>query len=206
MKTRCEISSLNIESQQILLKIVNISLCLNSRVICCTSKYLKSLAESGDSYPELFYALEVNSISVPPLRSKGNDILLFSQHFLAISNKKAHRDITLSRNMYNAFLNYTWPGNIRELENTITYIVEQSSIDEVDLDVEQLPSPISLTQIKALTTIWNMPKKNLIIQALNEFAGDTNSKTLIAKKLGISTATLYRKLAKYEITSAPNFK
>jgi len=196
------------ENQQILLRIINTGHFLNSRVICSTSRPLKPLVESGDFYPELFYVLDVNSILIPPLRSRGKDIILFAEHFIKSANKRAHKNIRLSKEVYGKFLDYLWPGNIREIENTITYIVDHSEIDDGELGAEQLPAAIKNKLEVNRNMDYNLEnaEKQLIIKALNELAYNTNSKALVAKELGISTATLYRKLSKYGIVQNPIFR
>lgn len=203
-----EISNLSMENQQILLRIINTGHFLNSRVICSTSRPLKPLVESGDFYPELFYVLDVNSILIPPLRSRGKDIILFAEHFIKSANKRAHKNIRLSKEVYGKFLDYLWPGNIREIENTITYIVDHSEIDDGELGAEQLPAAIKNKLEVNRNMDYNLEnaEKQLIIKALNELAYNTNSKALVAKELGISTATLYRKLSKYGIVQNPIFR
>lgn len=196
-----EISNLNMENQQVLLRVINRLRLHNSRVICSTSKELKPLTESGVLDPELFYALDVNSISIPAMRFRGNDIKLFADEALSIANKHTHKNIRFSKEIYDLFLRYPWPGNIREIENTVTYIVSSVDVDEGTLEKEQLSEGIMKKLDENHNVDYNLKnaERELIIKALNELAYDTNSKKLVAKELGISLATLYRKLEAYGI-------
>lgn len=197
-----EISDLSMENQRILWRIISGGQYLNTRVICSTTKALDQLVESGDFNPELYYALEVNAIVIPPIRTRGRDITLFARHFLAAANKHAHKELRFSKQVYEKFQAYTWRGNIREIENTIAYIVERSDLDEGELVLEQLPTAIIKKLASNPKRDYNLEdaEKRLILKALNDLAVSSNSKAHIAKELGISSATLYRKLNKYNIS------
>ena len=203
-----EVSQLGMENQRILCKIIENSRNCNNRVICGTSKPLDQLRESGDFYPELYYALENNAIIIPPLRLRDQDVLLFAKHYLEKANKRTHKNLSFGSEICTLFLEYRWIGNIREVENTVTYIVERAEIDEGELTPAHLPAAI----LKKLTGgnhrhDYNLKEaeKRLIIQALNELGGHSKSKSHVAAELGISTATLYRKLKEYGIDQTYRF-
>lgn len=202
-----EISNLSIENQSILLAIIQSARHINTRVICSTSESLKQLVESGDFHPDLYYSLDVYTIVIPPMRSRGNDIQLFANHYLKIANQHAHKNISLSKAIYTMFLNYSWRGNIREIENTITYIVEHSGVDEGELTPDQLPSFVRQKFEEDRNNNYNLEQaeKQLIIRALNDLAFNSSSKAMVAKELGISSATLYRKLKQYNISQNMQF-
>ena len=152
--------------------------------------------------------MENNAIIIPPLRLRDQDVLLFAKHYLEKANKRTHKNLSFGSEICTLFLEYRWIGNIREVENTVTYIVERAEIDEGELTPAHLPAAI----LKKLTGgnhrhDYNLKEaeKRLIIQALNELGGHSKSKSHVAAELGISTATLYRKLKEYGIDQTYRF-
>jgi len=90
------------------------------RIISATNKDLTESIKSGEFRTDLFYRLNVISINVPPLRERKDDIPLLLEYFLRIFNKKFNRQIEgFEKDALDIVINYTWPGNIRELENVI---------------------------------------------------------------------------------------
>ena len=196
-----DISIINIETQQLLLDYIENGPSLHSRLICCSSRPLKMLLESGDFLPDLFYSLDVNTIQIPPLRARGNDIGLFIEHFLKKANKDMHKKLSFSKEVYTKLFDYSWPGNIRELENTISYLVEHTESDYYEIQYMDLPQIVKLKLDSNTQQDYNLERleKQMIIKALNDGAGKDSSKKEIANALGISVATLYRKMEKYGI-------
>ena len=90
------------------------------------------MVQDGQFREDLFYRLNVISISVPPLRSRKNDVLPLANHFLGMFNKKYNMNKELSSKASYALLNYNWPGNIRQLKNTMEHavILSESNIIE----------------------------------------------------------------------------
>ncbi len=90
------------------------------RVIAATNRLLEELVEEGSFRTDLFYRLNVAQIVVPPLRERGDDIILIATHFLTLFNAKFHKSFTgLSGEVRRLFLEYPWPGNVRELRNVL---------------------------------------------------------------------------------------
>ncbi len=203
-----DIAAMDTEDQQALLQIISSNYKHNCRVICGSAMPLEQLSISGMICPELFYILDVNTVEIPALRERSADIRLLSENHIKYSNMYAKKDIRFSKDIYDRFLNYNWPGNIRELENTITYIVEHAEIDEGKLELEHLPSVISDKLSGQQNNDYDLKhaEKALIIKALNEFSDSTGGKVMAAKKLGISTATLYRKMEAYGIRKSPGYR
>ncbi|HZW40376.1 MAG: sigma-54 interaction domain-containing protein [Syntrophothermus sp.] len=125
-----EIGDLSINMQSKLLRTIEkkvirrlgglIDIPVNSRIISATNKDLASLVESKIFREDLFYRLNVVTITLPPLRERGNDPLILAEHFIKIYNKQFNKNIkTIEREAKQFILNYTWPGNIRELKNSI---------------------------------------------------------------------------------------
>jgi DNA-binding NtrC family response regulator len=93
---------------------------VNVRVIAASNCHVNSLVEQGDFREDLLYRLDVLGIQLPPLRQRQDDIQLLAQHFLAkLAVDNGHYTKTFSQNVINAMVQYSWPGNIRELENFI---------------------------------------------------------------------------------------
>jgi len=97
---------------------------VNVRVLAATNKDLLGLVEKGGFREDLYYRLNVINIPVPPLRERGNDILLLVNHFIERHSEDAHRDPPqFADPALEALMNYPWPGNVRELENLIQRLV-----------------------------------------------------------------------------------
>ena len=203
-----DIAAMSAEDQQALLQIISTNHKHNCRVICSSTNPPEGVSGAGMICPELFYILDINTIGVPALRRRSADIKLLSENHIKYSNLYAKKNISFSKEIYDKFLDYNWPGNIRELENTITYIVEHADMDEGKLGIDKLPSVINEKLSGPQNNDYDLrhAEKALIIKALNEFSDSTGGKVMAAKKLGISTATLYRKMASYNITKSPGYR
>ena len=118
---------------------------VDTRVIAATNRVLERAVREGSFREDLFYRLNVVSITIPPLRDRIEDVPLLVDHFLNRSNEQYHKSGTvLSDSMMETFLNYSWPGNVRELENMIKRIVvlgsEKAVLQEFQVHAAQPPS------------------------------------------------------------------
>ncbi len=146
-----EIGELSLEMQKKLLQVLQTRSFIRSggtktvnidvRIIAATNRDLEQMVQDGQFREDLFYRLNVISISVPPLRSRKNDILPLANHFLDIFNKKYNMNKQLSSKASYALLNYNWPGNIRQLKNTIEHAVILSETDLIEPDCLALHIP-----------------------------------------------------------------
>ena len=168
----------------------------NVRMISATNKNLKKLVEEKKFREDLFYRLNVVYIELPPLRERKEDIPLLVTHFIKVYNKKMNKKITgITKNALQTFINYDWPGNIRELQNMIERAVLLTK--ENIITRENLPSPLNPQDenISALTIPLGTPleevETRLIERALKASKGD---KKAAAHLLGIHERTIYRKL------------
>lgn len=202
-----EIGDFVLEDQCIVLALVQRSRQLNIRVICSTSKDLEPMSESGEFHPELFYSLEVYAVTIPPVRSRGNDVMLFVAHYLKAANRQMHRNVLLSKEVQSMFLTHPWRGNVREIENTIAYLVEHAETDDEEITPKILPPGLQKKFAGKQKKDYNLEKaeKHMIVQALNDSALSLSSRSKVAKALGISNATLYRKLKHYGIRQKTKF-
>lgn len=177
------------------------------RVISATNRDLEKEVQRGAFREDLFYRLNTITLKLPPLRKRKDDIPLLVEHFLRSSSSgqfgpSKNRPIEkISPEVLDAFLHYQWPGNIRELQNTIERLLILSENGEIKAD--DIPSSIRMSQLKSpeLTPVefaTNTPledvEKNHILKTLELNQGN---KTKTAQHLGITIKTLYNKLHRY---------
>jgi len=167
------------------------------RVVAATNQNLKEKIRRGEFREDLYYRLKVVEISMPPLRERREDIPLLVEHFLEKFNKKLSRDIvSVSSDVQKIFMEYPWPGNIRELEHTMEHafiLCRQKTIT-----VNHLPSVFKeFIGFKTFTLEdVKVDEPHAIVQALNKTAWN---KAGAARLLGISRRTIYRKMKEYKI-------
>jgi len=176
------------------------------RVIAATSKPLEKSLENGSFREDLFYRLNVVSLSLPPLRERKEDIPELAAYFL---NKLCGREgkpvKQLDADALAVLIQYDWPGNIRELENLIERIVV---LEEARLILPQhIPDRIMKGEVEKLTTgspslkgaleetTAKMEKETIV----NTLAQTKGNRTKAAQLLGISRRTLQKKLKEYGI-------
>ncbi len=176
------------------------SITVDVRVVCATNRDLLKEIEKGNFREDLYYRLNVVHLDVPPLRERKEDIPLLMTSFLSQFNKENDKNIEgFSNGAKKAMLSYDWPGNIRELRNSIesAVVLSRSSV----IEVEDLPSSIRLadksTQLSLEVGITLAEaEKQLILSTLVMNGGN---KTRAAETLGIGRKTLHRKLQEYQI-------
>ena len=180
---------------------------IDVRVIAATNKNLSELIRENKFREDLYYRLNVIPFVIPPLRDRIEDIELLIEFFIDKYTNlldKSFENIVITEDVKKAFYRYSWPGNVRELENTIEFIVNMIGTDGI-IDKEVIPKNIlSRDRIdSALDRKEIIPLKELeeieIKKALELYGTTTEDKKLIAKKLGIGIATLYRKIDEYKL-------
>ncbi len=174
------------------------------RVISATNKDLEKEIEEGRFRQDLAFRLAVVPIYVPPLRERGEDILLLAEHFLkksCIENKM--NPLKLSEEVKKVFLRYSWPGNVRELKNLMERLCIFATGEEITL--EDLPpymfrgkSPTGTKkiEIKPLKKVREEAEKEVIKLALEKYGRNLKE---VAKALEIDLSSLYRKLKQYNL-------
>lgn len=169
------------------------------RFLAASNKDLKKLIREGLFREDLFYRLNAAMIYVPPLRERKDDLVMLAEHFLdEYASLKMTRRKRISEAVKQLFLQYQWPGNIRELKNVIYYAAAVST-DEV-IDLRDLPPDFrNFSPHKQTTNIREEMEKNLILATLRKT--DYNKKKT-AELLNMGRKTLYDKLKKYGITLA----
>ncbi len=172
------------------------------RVISATNKDLEQLMKEGQFRPDLFFRLNVVKIALPPLRDRKEDIPLLVDHFLrklSRDNEKAPRRIEVGA--LQLLLRYSWPGNVRELENEIQRLAvlcagEVITQHDVMESGELFEKITSLEEKDTFTPLEELERRQ-IVKALKEVAGNRGR---AAELLGISRATIFRKIRKYGIS------
>lgn len=220
-----EISDMPLEQQVALLRVLqekNVTrigsdkvISVNVRIICATNKNLLQEVEKGLFRQDLYYRLNVISISVPPLRGRGSDIVLLFQHFLDKMGRDRGRNFQAQPEVIQWLQHYDWPGNVRELQNMVERAVglaESEVISLAHLPTELYTSSTSMTataqaSIKPLNItpgfgreqrrkLLEEAEKKQILLLLAKHGGNVS---MAARELGISRNTLYRKMRLYSI-------
>ena len=174
---------------------------INVRIIAATNKNLEEEVEKRAFRQDLFYRLSVFPIDIPPLRERKKDIKILVDFFVKkyyISFQKEKKEI--STDVYQHFLEYSWPGNIRELRNTIEYCMNMIEEDEKTIDLKHLPPKFLGNKEKneKIKTLKEL-EKEAISNLLKIYGNSSEAKKIIAKSLGVGIATLYRKLNFYNL-------
>lgn len=166
------------------------------RVIAATNQDLKQRVQQGLFRLDLFYRLNVITLVCTPLRDRGDDVLRLAREFLTeFAMREGKPALKMTASAERKLMNYPWPGNIRELENTMQRAMildEDGCIDESDISFQEgllLDQPFDLTNKKSLKAQEN----EIILNVLKQANG---SRGLAAKKLQISPRTLRHKLMK----------
>ncbi len=177
------------------------SIPLDVRVIAATNKKLDKMVEDREFRGDLYYRLSVIPINIPPLRNRLGDVKILLDYFLAQYNNKLNKSIKgFNRDVEDQLLIYGWPGNVRELENVVEYAVnmEKSKYITMENIPQRVRKNVNEDEAVVITTIENLEKK-AIYDALRVYGNNYDGKISAAEALGIGTATLYRKMKKYEI-------
>ena len=179
---------------------------IDVRVIAATNKNLVELVEKGQFREDLYYRLNVIPITLPALRQRKNDIPLLIDYMIKEYAHKLNKDVIgIEDDAKKTLIDYSWPGNVRELQNVIEYSINMSNSSLLNLDI--IPNNIKSkyydeksNKCEEIRTLEDLEKEE-ISKALNKFKHYKKDKELVAKSLGISRATLYRKLEKYNLIS-----
>ncbi len=166
----------------------------DARVVCATNKDLKQMVQEQLFREDLYFRINTIEILSPPLRDRGEDVNLLTEHFLnKFSTKYNKPGLKLNAKALEALINYNWPGNIRELSHTIEKAVilnEDLVIKPEDLFSGQYYETKNVISILHLDTL----EKSAIEKALKDCKGNISK---ASKLLGISRTSLYSKLTKH---------
>ena len=172
---------------------------IDIRLICATNLPLAELANESRFRKDLIYRINTVEIVVPPLRKRGNDILLLAAHFIKLYRAKYLKpEMELDRSAKEKLLAYHYPGNVRELQ----YAIERAVImadgnvltgrDILFSPIEAAPVLVDEEEQSNLSAI----EKNTILKVIEKNNGNISK---AAKELGITRTALYRRLSKYDI-------
>jgi len=174
---------------------------VNVRVISATNRDLKKLIEEGRFREDLFFRIDTVRIELPPLSSRGGDILILARHFLEQAARKMNKTIEgITEDAASRLVTYHWPGNVRELRN----VIERAVVLTVDTIIgpDDLPGLAGLSSAASspaeMISLADMEKRH--IAAVLKAAGGNMQKT--AEVLGIHRNTLRQKIRDYGIQTA----
>lgn len=180
------------------------SIKINVRLLAATNRSLKEAIAKKTFREDLYYRLAVMPIMIPPLRGRLDDIPLLTDHFIqkyTAQNGKGH--MTLSKEASELLLRMPWKGNVRELENVIERGVLVSQGSEISLEsllIEEEIHSLGVTSCPSLFSSTQEARsrveKERIIESLQQHNGN---KSMAARSLGISRASFYNKLKRYQI-------
>lgn len=176
---------------------------LDIRIVAATNRDLREMIKEGKFREDLFYRISVINVKLPPLRDRKEDIIPISLNYLERLKTKMTTPLRIiSHEAEQAFLNYSWPGNIRELQNVVEYAANLCDSDTLTLadlpehmrGLEECPD----TEKQKETPLPDSQEKQ-ILDLLSAYGHTLESKKKIAADLGISLRTLYRKLNKMNL-------
>ncbi|HEU5098144.1 MAG TPA: sigma 54-interacting transcriptional regulator [Roseiflexaceae bacterium] len=209
-----DVGALTVEAQTSLLRVIETQhlirsggqrvVAVDTRIIASSAGDLDRAVSEGRFRAELFYRLSVLTIHIPPLRARGDDVLLLLDQILSTMNRRLGRQVLFAPEALSALRAYPWPGNVRELEATLERVLHMN--EKSVLALADLPPAIG--QSLASASAAPLPTARLydrhaaaeretILRAGREAGGHLGR---AAERLGISRATLWRKMKLYGLT------
>lgn len=167
------------------------------RIITATNEDLREAVKNGDFREDLYHRINEFSIQSPSLTERGEDLMIFADYFLEKANQQLNKEIIgFSPEVVSIFQRYSWPGNLRELQNCVKRATLLSQGDFIESDV--LPAEFFQVQKQSNEGVFSLSEneKETIIHALSR---TQNNKSEAAKLLKITRKTLYNKLKQYNI-------
>ncbi|MFZ4546489.1 MAG: sigma-54-dependent transcriptional regulator [Bacteroidales bacterium] len=202
-----EISEMDLNMQSKMLRVLqereiikvgsNKQVKIDVRIITASNRDLAAMVKAGTFRMDLYYRLMGLPINLPPLRERGSDILLLANHFVQLFCKENDMPLkTLSSDAQKKILGYRFPGNIRELKSIIELSVilsEGNSIKPDDIQIQHLNEGDNILEQELTLEEYN-------VKILKHFLKNYNKNAvLVADKLDISKATVYRMISKYNL-------
>lgn len=179
---------------------------LNIRIISATNKDLEKMVDEGQFREDLYYRLNIFEIHLPPLRERPEDIPLLVRYFMNKYRSFFAVNVEeVSKEAMDYLCRYQWKGNIRELENVVQYMISMSAdnlsggigISSLPVQILEVKTP-SVPVTKQISGACDLKTVEMaqIKEAIKKYGNTTEGKKVAAKNLGISLATLYRRLNK----------
>ena len=176
------------------------------RVIAATNRDLEQALAAGEFRQDLFYRLSAFTVTLPPLRERAEDIPVLAYHFLRKAEAKVNKKVDrVSPEALDLLTRYSWPGNLRELENTIERAVVLSSSRQIEVahvpsHLQEAASPIRVTTdetfVRGKERVIEMFEREAVVRFLAEASGNVSK---AAVKAGITRRNFHRLLSKYSI-------
>jgi DNA-binding NtrC family response regulator len=172
------------------------------RVIAATNRPLHELVQRGEFREDLLYRLNLINIHLPPLRDRRGDVPRLANHFLRLANEVYREDVeTIAPRGMEWLKSQPWPGNIRQLRQTIDRAVLIRGGRELDVDdfaaIRDSAAPRDVALPDAGTITLDELEKRMIVKCMQHYEGNISR---VAEALGVSRAALYRRLEKYGIS------
>lgn len=194
MPVNLQVKLLRVLQERVITKVGTVKTeAIDIRVLAATNKNLEDAVTQKEFREDLYYRLNVLMIKLPPLRDRGEDILTIAQYLIQhISNELGIEPYPLSIEAKDALLTYSWPGNIRQLENRLKkalVLADASALSAADLELEN-------AQLKPLKPLADAKEKfafQYIMKALERHGGN---RTKAANELGVDPRTIFRYLGK----------
>lgn len=175
------------------------------RIIAATNKDLEEMIRQNQFREDLYFRLNVIPLYIPPLRERPEDISMLVQHIIMKFSMAMGKAVTgIEADAMDVLLSYSWPGNIREVENVIEYAINMEQSDTITVD--SLPEKLvrknkhvnsgsgtGMMHI-SLKTQLDSAEKQILRECLNQTGWNLEGKRQAAEQLGISESTLYRRL------------
>jgi len=204
-----EIGNITLQQQSKLLSVLqnrqvtrlgsNIAVNIDIRLICATNLPLAELANENRFRKDLVYRINTVEIMVPPLRKRGDDIILLAKHFSNIYAKKYLKPATeFDGTAIEKLRQYPFPGNVRELQYTMEralIMAEEKTLSAADLIFSPIESAASKEEEPKNLNLSSV-EKNTILRVIEKHNGNISK---AAKELGLTRTALYRRLSKYDI-------
>ncbi|MGE4565468.1 MAG: sigma-54 interaction domain-containing protein, partial [Victivallaceae bacterium] len=184
----------------------------DARLVAATHRDLGEMVKAGTFREDLYYRLGGIQLTMPPLRDRKEDIPALAERFMAQAAEENNRQVgAIAPEALAALVNYSWPGNIRELRHCIERMVvlaRGSRLEIGDVPDKILHGESAVPAIRPVYPVVAAPaaptlearERELIMDALKRCAGN---RTLAARELGISRRTLHRRLKEYEMETKP---
>ena len=172
---------------------------IDIRLICATNMKLQEMISNDKFREDLLYRVNTVEIHIPPLRDRGDDLILLAKHFLKIYSKKYKKAIKdISASTLKELRHYHWPGNVRELQHAIERAVIMSDntiLQPSDFYLKKSQTG-KLDELELESYNLEKVERSVILKVIKKYKGNVS---YAAKELGLTRASLYRRMEKYEI-------
>ncbi|MDY7222438.1 sigma-54-dependent Fis family transcriptional regulator [Halalkalibacterium halodurans] len=181
------------------------SVYVDVRIIAATHRNLEEMVQKKTFREDLYYRLNVIPITIPPVRERKEDLPILIEYFMKrLSNKEKKQPKYFSKDAYDLIFRYPWPGNVREIVNMVEHVIYLETGDLITAD--SLPAYLKIKEGKSTSQLQiNVAPhgeesfKQQVLHLLDVYGRHTEGKKRIAKEMGISLPTLYRRLKKLKI-------